>query len=124
MAEEGSGSREAAVGGEIGETHEGVLGASMPDEAVCRPARRCQHVGQGLRRKMMEVGGKLQGIPSVSEHPELQAAGIGHRQDQPAVRLDPASQLPQNGQRLRSEEHTSELQSLMRISYAVFCLKK
>src|SRR3546814_4528282 len=28
------------------------------------------------------------------------------------------------GQALRSEEHTSELQSLMRISYAVFCLKK
>src|SRR3546814_5237555 len=27
------------------------------------------------------------------------------------------------GTRLRSEEHTSELQSLMRISYAVFCLK-
>src|SRR3546814_5612958 len=26
--------------------------------------------------------------------------------------------------RLRSEEHTSELQSLMRIAYAVFCLKK
>src|SRR3546814_7123314 len=29
-----------------------------------------------------------------------------------------------NGDRVRSEEHTSELQSLMRISYAVFCLKK
>src|SRR3546814_7805345 len=28
------------------------------------------------------------------------------------------------GNRERSEEHTSELQSLMRISYAVFCLKK
>src|SRR3546814_3116690 len=28
------------------------------------------------------------------------------------------------GMSLRSEEHTSELQSLMRISYAVFCLKK
>src|SRR3546814_3624478 len=28
------------------------------------------------------------------------------------------------GARRRSEEHTSELQSLMRISYAVFCLKK
>src|SRR3546814_5170627 len=28
------------------------------------------------------------------------------------------------GRPLRSEEHTSELQSLMRISYAVFCLKK
>src|SRR3546814_4724042 len=35
--------------------------------------------------------------------------------------------LPEIGRRaahLRSEEHTSELQSLMRISYAVFCLKK
>src|SRR3546814_10023714 len=30
----------------------------------------------------------------------------------------------ENHNRLRSEEHTSELQSLMRISYAVFCLKK
>src|SRR3546814_7972660 len=29
-----------------------------------------------------------------------------------------------DAQSLRSEEHTSELQSLMRISYAVFCLKK
>src|SRR3546814_4204825 len=29
-----------------------------------------------------------------------------------------------NGNHPRSEEHTSELQSLMRISYAVFCLKK
>src|SRR3546814_2797502 len=28
------------------------------------------------------------------------------------------------GPAVRSEEHTSELQSLMRISYAVFCLKK
>src|SRR3546814_6338258 len=32
--------------------------------------------------------------------------------------------FPQVVQALRSEEHTSELQSLMRISYAVFCLKK
>src|SRR3546814_1807657 len=29
-----------------------------------------------------------------------------------------------SGRAVRSEEHTSELQSLMRISYAVFCLKK
>src|SRR3546814_3974423 len=29
-----------------------------------------------------------------------------------------------DGRQTRSEEHTSELQSLMRISYAVFCLKK
>src|SRR3546814_5846992 len=35
------------------------------------------------------------------------------------------SQLePVRRQQLRSEEHTSELQSLMRISYAVFCLNK
>src|SRR3546814_6635259 len=33
-------------------------------------------------------------------------------------------QLLQERQPHRSEEHTSELQSLMRISYAVFCLKK
>src|SRR3546814_4638845 len=35
------------------------------------------------------------------------------------LRLNPAAVA-----RWRSEEHTSELQSLMRISYAVFCLKK
>src|SRR3546814_8233733 len=35
-----------------------------------------------------------------------------------ATGIDPATRYP------RSEEHTSELQSLMRISYAVFCLKK
>src|SRR3546814_8882223 len=37
---------------------------------------------------------------------------------------DPAQQLPARAARSRSEEHTSELQSLMRISYAVFCMKK
>src|SRR3546814_3567176 len=36
------------------------------------------------------------------------------------IGVDPPEALAQ----LRSEEHTSELQSLMRISYAVFCLKK
>src|SRR3546814_7072627 len=35
-----------------------------------------------------------------------------------------AQLLAPNYSDLRSEEHTSELQSLMRISYAVFCLKK
>src|SRR3546814_1745354 len=34
------------------------------------------------------------------------------------------SEGQRGGDRKRSEEHTSELQSLMRISYAVFCLKK
>src|SRR3546814_9945035 len=35
-----------------------------------------------------------------------------------------ADRLQQTYRALRSEEHTSELQSLMRISYAVFCLKQ
>src|SRR3546814_4846193 len=46
----------------------------------------------------------------------------------PFCRKNPATQvLPEEivriGEAERSEEHTSELQSLMRISYAVFCLK-
>src|SRR3546814_4031975 len=36
--------------------------------------------------------------------------------------IEPSGQRPHSVE--RSEEHTSELQSLMRISYAVFCLKK
>src|SRR3546814_4904056 len=36
----------------------------------------------------------------------------------------PAMRVEQDPIHRRSEEHTSELQSLMRISYAVFCLKK
>src|SRR3546814_8074762 len=39
-----------------------------------------------------------------------------------AIGADPGS--PTTPEYKRSEEHTSELQSLMRISYAVFCLKK
>src|SRR3546814_5512716 len=43
----------------------------------------------------------------------------------PAVRrADPGALLVADGTSCRSEEHTSELQSLMRISYAVFGLKK
>src|SRR3546814_4696152 len=38
--------------------------------------------------------------------------------------LDVIQELRAHGIHCRSEEHTSELQSLMRISYAVFCLKK
>src|SRR3546814_3248852 len=49
------------------------------------------------------------------------AAGPGADHHQPH-RLRP--RRPGGGRFPRSEEHTSELQSLMRISYAVFCLKK
>src|SRR3546814_8697912 len=44
--------------------------------------------------------------------------GVAHRVEDEELRLRAEERL------LRSEEHTSELQSLMRISYAVFCLKK
>src|SRR3546814_7711818 len=48
------------------------------------------------------------------------AATVGwFRLRDPAGRVDAFPEPPG-----RSEEHTSELQSLMRISYAVFCLKK
>src|SRR3546814_7430210 len=42
----------------------------------------------------------------------------------PRFRGEHALRRYPNGEERRSEEHTSELQSLMRISYAVFCLKK
>src|SRR3546814_9801537 len=45
---------------------------------------------------------------------------IGWDRSPPFIRNQPSS-VHSTG---RSEEHTSELQSLMRISYAVFCLKK
>src|SRR3546814_3451962 len=48
----------------------------------------------------------------------------GSQRMQYKIRYRPLERLSRNGWARRSEEHTSELQSLMRISYAVFCLKK
>src|SRR3546814_9475424 len=56
--------------------------------------------------------------------------GIGKRQFALAAGASLLCEAPETGYACghcaacRSEEHTSELQSLMRISYAVFCLKK
>src|SRR3546814_8135027 len=52
--------------------------------------------------------------------------GDDHRDDATGVEAVERHELGQPHRILvgRSEEHTSELQSLMRISYAVFCLKK
>src|SRR3546814_5156632 len=63
-----------------------------------------------------------------AQHQRQQQADAARHQQQPAA-LVPAAQMgDQCGQARRpderSEEHTSELQSLMRNSYAVFCLKK
>src|SRR3546814_2498511 len=56
--------------------------------------------------------------------PHLRRRGAGGRA--PPARRGGAVPWPVVGdqRRRRSEEHTSELQSLMRISYAVFCLQK
>src|SRR3546814_2541824 len=54
------------------------------------------------------------------------AAGLGDADDRPPrLQFVDAETIVQIAFEIeRSEEHTSELQSLMRISYAVFCLKK
>src|SRR3546814_1154259 len=102
-----------------------------------RPFARPRHRLRGFRRDRAEaVAG--QEIDQVEQHGHgpavfrqrrdqvlggeeiLVLADIRYLGDQrPGGFDDGAEILPQ-----RSEEHTSELQSLMRISYAVFCLKK
>src|SRR3546814_6565806 len=68
-------------------------------------------------------------ISGVAERPGLRLV-IGHAERVPrapaprAIGHGPAQRLQRLLRAARSEEHTSELQSLMRISYAVFCLKK
>src|SRR3546814_1683561 len=66
--------------------------------------RSVLHVFQRVAQRLAELGRAGLGTG-------FQGIGQGRLQQQPGI--------PD-----RSEEHTSELQSLMRISYAVFCLKK
>src|SRR3546814_2317838 len=72
-----------------------------------------------------QAGGSLPGAGSRRQNSKVGrlAQAVGGR-----AAGNPASQslihLDSECGSLRSEEHTSELQSLMRISYAVFCLKK
>src|SRR3546814_10292936 len=69
------------------------------------------------------------GTMSLSRSP-MRGMGLGATSARPWSSADWKLSVSATGQseltvtRLRSEEHTSELQSLMRISYAVFCLKK
>src|SRR3546814_7614497 len=88
---------------------EGVAG-----EAVGAPALGEVHRHAGIRR--FDPVGSRQAVAA-----QLDVAG-----DQRVLRAEGGElgQGPFAGDRHRSEEHTSELQSLMRISYAVFCLKK
>src|SRR3546814_5076718 len=93
-----------------------------------RGSRARQAVGRGLVALMPRLLGALATIGTAAMlwvggqiflHglDEFHIGGIGHALHDFAYRV--AGGLPG-----RSEEHTSELQSLMRNSYAVFCLKK
>src|SRR3546814_7534773 len=75
-------------------------------------------------------GFRMQGrcVDSASMPPGCGAVQVGQgggtrRRVHVAV-MGAAARAPKPLRQRRSEEHTSELQSLMRISYAVFCLKK
>src|SRR3546814_2051304 len=79
--------------------------------------------------------GVVQCAPQVAigEHPEQTIGVIDHRAQAKPLLAHFDQGMTQGSARrdaryvvaaMRSEEHTSELQSLMRISYAVFCLKK
>src|SRR3546814_3394073 len=67
---------------------------------------------EGARPRLIEDGRRLHHFYHEGGAPARQVVGGPHPAEQPFDDAD------------RSEEHTSELQSLMRISYAVFCLKK
>src|SRR3546814_1531761 len=83
------------------------------------PARKCAPLARPHRAADAGAAGHgaqrlRRAIGPVPRHPDEGDAGADHL----ALGVDPAAPGA------RSEEHTSELQSLMRISYAVFCLKK
>src|SRR3546814_6482426 len=93
------------------------------------PAHRALGGEQRVAVQQLEVAGQLLHAVDLAAALDLHGDGftVGvatHQVD----RADRGGELPpdqgQSGAQARSEEHTSELQSLMRISYAVFCLKK
>src|SRR3546814_2462907 len=89
----------------------------MPLLDARRAGRSCDGSGQSpaRRRRQRQVVHPLHLAPAMRHGIEDQAAGEAEEGED----HEGADQ-----HRRRSEEHTSELQSLMRISYAVFCLKK
>src|SRR3546814_8393103 len=81
----------------------------------------------GRRDRIMFLQAFKVGYAVIADQRGRRQAVKAHRSPQ---RQRPAIAAVQNNRcrpylvKVRSEEHTSELQSLMRISYAVFCLKK
>src|SRR3546814_6898197 len=70
--------------------------------------------GDALALALIEQRGELQDVADSGPAKTIQALVV----------VPHAAQIALFARQQRSEEHTSELQSLMRISYAVFCLKK
>src|SRR3546814_5941608 len=97
----------------------------FPYTTLFRSRRGFAAGGQGLCRQLRGLPWACgQGEPGVgrARSDRCDLALWGRRGDDPR---DGVEQPPWRDAALgRSEEHTSELQSLMRISYAVFCLKK
>src|SRR3546814_4694319 len=100
-------------------------------DLVTHPALRAPGLLQGQRVPPRADPTNLRG--TFLQYPfgagiRLDPAGVGLGSTRRAVTADPLHHSHDDGrteeQPDRSEEHTSELQSLMRISYAVFCLKK
>src|SRR3546814_7886910 len=92
------------------------------------PVLACEKVAIGPRMTVSDLHDELAriGAPLMVRAMHDFAAGRIAPQPQPADGVTYAAKLARDEGRIdwRSEEHTSELQSLMRISYAVFCLKK
>src|SRR3546814_1353853 len=63
-------------------------------------------------------------VASLGFIPMALATGTGAEVQRPLATVVIGGLITSTALTLRSEEHTSELQSLMRISYAAFCLKK
>src|SRR3546814_9242489 len=94
-----------------------IRAAATTQERVFRRRHACLAAGQDRHRVLAQ---RLQHLAAgeVRVRPRLAAVDGEQRRDLGVDRRGHAQHL------LRSEEHTSELQSLMHISYAVFCLKK
>src|SRR3546814_223144 len=90
------------------------------------PARQFMGRRDLLDHRHQSIGGRSDHALAGRRRPDRIAEKRGHPQGDaghwPGERLP--SEKGEGGADDRSEEHTSELQSLMRISYAVFCLKK
>src|SRR3546814_1525194 len=80
---------------------------------------------RSVHQKAAARGPRDEGIAPVDEQLPAEPEAARGEEPAPLERPDLFRRKPVGGLAVaRSEEHTSELQSLMRISYAVFCLKK